>query len=96
MINWKLFFTMEHILMMIPVILAGLYLMPMLYKGLINAVMPWKDVNTQTDTRWTGPDRRKKIERRNAERMAKAREEWRRGNTDAIPTLGRRKSDREL
>lgn len=95
MIHWSQFFTLEHILMMIPVILAGMYLMPLLYKGLVNAVIPWKDVNSQTETRWTGQDRRKKLERRNSDRMAKAREEWRRGNTEVAPILGRRKSDLE-
>lgn len=96
MINWGSFFTLTNILLMLPVIIAGLYLMPLLYSGLVDAIMPWKEVNFEGDTRdWKATDRRKQLDRRNSERKAAAREALRRGDPEAINLIGRRKSDFE-
>ena len=96
MIHWSEFFTWANMLMMLPVIAAGIYFMPLLYKGLVDAVMPWKEVNAKPDNRWNGVDRRKRIDRRNQERMSEAREALRRGDPDAPQLIGRRKDDYEI
>ena len=93
MIHWSEFLNWTNFAMMLPVILAGLYLMPLLYRGIVNAVMPWKEVNAVADNRWNGVDRRQKMSRRNQERMAEAREACRRGDPEAAHLIGRRKSD---
>lgn len=95
MIHWNQFFTLTNFLMMLPVILAAIYLMPMFYHGLVEAIMPWKEVPATNEKNWNGVDRRKQMDRRNAERMALAREAWRRGDPEAVSLIGRRKSDYE-
>lgn len=95
MIHWNQFFTLTNFLLMLPVIAAAIYLMPMLYHSLVEAIMPWKEVNATNEKTWNGVDRRKKMERRNAERLAAAREAWRRGDPEAANLVGRRKSDYE-
>lgn len=91
------FLTPYNIMLIIPVVLAGLMLMPLLYRGLVDAVMPWRDLSADDmPTRaWTDDERRKIVARRNEERMATAREAWRRGDPNAQAMIGRRRSDYE-
>lgn len=91
------FFTPYNMMLVIPVALAGFMLMPLLYRGLADAVMPWRDlaVDELPSRVWTDDERRKMVIRRNEERMASAREAWRRGDPKAAAMIGRRRSDYE-
>lgn len=91
------FFTPYNMMLVIPVGLAGLMLMPLLYRGLVDAVMPWRELSAdELPSRvWTYEERRKMVARRNEERMASAREAWRRGDPNAAAMIGRRRSDYE-
>ena len=90
-------FSFYNLILIIPVIIAGLVLMPLLMGGFSSAVMPWKDlVEDEMPLRsWTNEERRKVLARRNEERMAAAREAWRRGDPSAVNMIGRRRSDYE-
>lgn len=90
-------FSPYNIMLIIPVGLAGLMLMPLLYRGLVDAVMPWHDLTTDDlpSRAWTDEERRRMVVRRNEERMASAREAWRRGDPNAASMIGRRRSDYE-
>lgn len=91
------FFTPYNMMLAIPVGLAGLMLMPLLYRGLADAVMPWRELSDDAlpNRVWTDEERRKMVIRRNEERMASAREAWRRGDPNAAAMIGRRRSDYE-
>ena len=90
-------FSPYNMMLIIPVGLAGLMLMPLLYRGLVDAVMPWHDLTTDDlpSRAWTDEERRRMVVRRNEERMASAREAWRRGDPNAASMIGRRRSDYE-
>jgi hypothetical protein len=91
------FFTPYNIMLVIPVGLAGLMLMPLLYRGLADAIMPWRELTEDEipSRAWTDEERRRMVIRRNEERMASAREAWRRGDPSATAMIGRRRSDYE-
>ena len=90
-------FTFKNVIMIAPVAGAGLILMPLLYTGLVDAIMPWKELRADDfpEPIWTDAERGKTIARRNEARMAYAREAWRRGDPNAAAMIGRRSSDYE-
>ena len=90
-------FTSQNMLLIVPVGLAGLMLMPLLFRGLADAIMPWNELREEdVPVRvWSDDERRKMIIRRNEDRMASAREAWRRGDPNAPAMIGRRRSDYE-
>ena len=97
MLSAREFFTPYNLMLVIPVVGAAVMLMPMLYRGIVDALMPWKDLNEDEGAAraWSADERRKIIIRRNEERMANAREAWRRGDAKAPALIGRRRSDYE-
>lgn len=91
-------FSLYNFILMIPVIFTGLILMPLLGIGFSNAVMPWSDIKEEAMplNSWTNDERRKVIARRQEQRMAEAREAWRRGDPKAQDMIGRRSYDFEI
>lgn len=89
------FFNIETLALVVPVALAGFIAAPLLYKGLSDAIMPWRDLAEEEQPRpqWTNEERRRILTRRNEERQAAAREAWRRGDPNAAAMIGRRRSD---
>lgn len=91
------FFNFETLSLVVPVAIAGFVAAPMLYKGLVDAISPWRDLVEEDAPRpqWTAEERRQLLARRNEERQAAAREAWRRGDPNATAMIGRRRSDYE-
>lgn len=90
-------FVPEYILLWAPVFFIGGLVMRFAYGSLIDALIPWKDVEPEPDFKkgWIADERRQIETRRGEERRAAARAAYLRGDTSAIAMIGRRRSDYE-
>lgn len=97
MLDPKEFFTVETMVLLVPVVVSGVVLIGLGSKFLMEKLMPWKEITDHksfADT-WGAEERRLLNKRRTDERKAKAREAMRRGDPGAAGLIGRRRSDFE-
>ena len=90
-ITWSSFLTM------VSVIFSAVVLMPLVYTGIADALVPWRDIVAEDMPlrTWVDEEKIKVQKRRHEERMAAARDAWLRGDPKAGAMIGRRRSDYE-
>jgi hypothetical protein len=90
-------FAPENLIFIVPVVGAAVILMPLLYTGISNALVPYNELSEDSDyaKAWAQREHDRIQARRNEERRAFAREAWRQGDPNAPKLIGRRRSDYE-